>query len=167
MKVLVINPNTTQSMTKKIAVAAQAVARPDTKIIAANSQNGPASMVATKFSVITTLSRSVPGREGNLMRYGLAQKCGRVRATDILVLKLEEGDGETLMTIRAEIRKAITEDRAEAIVLGCAGMANLMAQLNDEFGLPVIDGVAAGVSFAEALVNNQQITSKIGAYATR
>ena len=35
MKVLVINPNTTQSMTKKIAVAAQAVARPDTEIIAA------------------------------------------------------------------------------------------------------------------------------------
>ncbi|MDB2325384.1 aspartate/glutamate racemase family protein [Alphaproteobacteria bacterium] len=227
MKVLVINPNTTQSMTKKIAVAAQAVARPDTEIIAANSQNGPASiegfldvatcvpgllaevaqhpdvdaiviacfddtgldavrasvsvpvlgigeaayhaasMVATKFSVITTLSRSVPGLESNLMRYGLAQKCGRVRATDIPVLKLEEGDGETLMTIRAEIRKAITEDRAEAIVLGCAGMANLMAQLSDEFGLPVIDGVAAGVSFAEALVNNQLSTSKIGAYATQ
>lgn len=225
MKILVINPNTTVSMTNKIADAARAVARPDTEIVAANSQNGPASiqgyldvatclpglleevtrhpdvdaiviacfddtgldavrslvsvpvlgigeaayyaasMIATKFSVITTLSRSVPGLENNLMRYGLAQKCVRVRATDIPVLKLEEGDPATLFKIRSEIRQAIDQDHAEAIVLGCAGMADLMAQLSEEFGLPVIDGVAAGVTFAEALVNNRLSTSKIGAYS--
>ena len=59
-----------------------------------------ASMIANKFSVITTLSRSVPGLENNLMRYGLAQKCARVRATEIPVLKLEEGDPATLDKIR-------------------------------------------------------------------
>ncbi len=226
MKILVINPNTTVSMTTKIGAAARAVARPDTEIVAANSQNGPASiqgfldvatcvpglleeverhpdvdaivvacfddtgvdavrslvsvpvlgigeaayhaasMISTKFSVITTLSRSVPGLEINLMRYGLAQKCARVRATDIPVLKLEEGDPATLDKIRAEIGHAIAQDQAEAIVLGCAGMADLMTQLSEEFGLPVIDGVAAGVTFAEALVNNKLSTSKIGAYST-
>lgn len=225
MEILVINPNTTASMTAKIATAARAVARPGTQIIAANSQNGPASiqgfldvatcvpglleevkrhpdvdaiviacfddtgldavrsltsvpvlgigeaayhaasMIATKFSVVTTLSCSVPGLENNLMRYGLVQKCARVRATDIPVLKLEEGDPATLFKIRSEIREAIDQDKAEAIVLGCAGMTDLMAQLSDEFGLPVIDGVAAGVAFAEALVNNNLSTSKIGAYS--
>ena len=125
-----------------------------------------ASMIANKFSVITTLSRSVPGLENNLMRYGLAQKCVRVRATEIPVLKLEEGDPATLDNIRSEIRAAIEQDSAEAIVLGCAGMADLMASLSDEFGLPVIDGVAAGVTFAEALVNNGLSTSKIGAYSS-
>ncbi|MCK0137853.1 aspartate/glutamate racemase family protein [Aliiroseovarius sp. F47248L] len=226
MKILVVNPNTTASMTKKIGAAANAVARPDTEIIATNSQSGPASiqgfldiatcvpglleevarhpdvdaiviacfddtgldavrtmvsvpvlgigeaayhaasMIATKFSVITTLSRSVPGLENNLMRYGLAEKCMRVRATDIPVLKLEEGDPATMTKIRSEIREAIDQDNAEAIVLGCAGMADLMAQLSEEFGLPVIDGVAAGVTFAEALVNNKLSTSKIGAYSS-
>lgn len=225
MKILVVNPNTTASMTKKIGIAAQAIARPDTEIVATNSQDGPASiqgfldvatcipgllaeisrhpdvdaiviacfddtgvdavrtlvkapvlgigeaayhaasMIANKFSVITTLSRSVPGLENNLMRYGLAQKCARVRATEIPVLKLEEGDPATLYKIRSEIRDAIEQDNAEAIVLGCAGMADLMAELSAEFGLPVIDGVAAGVTFAEALVNNRLGTSKIGAYA--
>jgi allantoin racemase len=225
MKILIVNPNTTASMTDKIAAAARAIARPDTEIVAANSQNGPASiqgfldvatcvpglleevaqhpdvdaiviacfddtgldavrtlvsipvlgigeaayhaasMISTKFSVITTLSRSVPGLENNLMRYGLGQKCARVRATNIPVLKLEEGDPETLLKIRSEIREAIDQDNAEAIVLGCAGMADLMAQLSDEFGLPVIDGVAAGITFAEALVNNKLSTSKIGAYS--
>jgi allantoin racemase len=225
MKILVINPNTTTSMTDKIASAARAVARPDTEIVAASSQDGPASiqgfldvatcvpgllkevvqhrdvdaiviacfddtgldalrtlvsvpvlgigeaayhaasMIANKFSVLTTLSRSVPGLENNLMRYGLAQKCGRVRATEIPVLKLEEGDPATLDKIRSEIRVAIEQDNAEAIVLGCAGMADLMAHLSEEFGLPVIDGVAAGITFAEALVNNKLRTSKIGAYS--
>lgn len=227
MKILVINPNTTVSMTTKIAAAARAVARPDTEVVAANSQDGPASiqgfldvatcvpglleevarhpnvdaiviacfddtgldavrtlvsvpvlgigeaayhaasMIANKFSVITTLSRSVPGLESNLMRYGLAQKCGRVRATDIPVLKLEEGDPATLDKIRAEISEAIAQDKAEAIVLGCAGMADLMAHLSAEFRLPVIDGVAAAVTFAEALVNNRLSTSKIGAYSIK
>ncbi|WP_406649248.1 aspartate/glutamate racemase family protein [Aliisedimentitalea scapharcae] len=225
MKILVINPNTTVSMTQKIAAAARSVARDDTEIVAANSQSGPASiqgfldvatcvpglldevarhpdvdaiviacfddtgldavrslvsvpvlgigeaayhaagMVATKFSVITTLSRSVPGLENNLMRYGLSRKCVRVRATDIPVLKLEDGDPETLLKIRSEIRQAIEQDNAEAIVLGCAGMADLMAQLSVDFGLPVIDGVSAAVTFAEALVNNRLTTSKIGAYS--
>ncbi len=225
MKILVINPNTTVSMTNKIATVARAVARPDTEIIAASSHDGPASiqgfldvatcvpgllkevaqhkdvdaiviacfddtgldavrtlmsvpvlgigeaayhaasMIANKFSVITTLSRSVPGLENNLMRYGLAQKCSRVRATEIPVLKLEEGDPATLDKIRSAIRASIDEDNAEAIVLGCAGMADLMAQLSEEFGLPVIDGVSASVTFAEALVNNRLSTSKIGAYS--
>ena len=99
------------------------------------------------------------------MRYGLAQKCVRVRATDIPVLKLEEGDHATLSKIRSEIREAIEQDKAEAIVLGCAGMSDLMTQLSEEFGLPIIDGVAAGVTFAEALVNNSLKTSKVGAYS--
>ncbi|WP_298915732.1 aspartate/glutamate racemase family protein [uncultured Roseobacter sp.] len=225
MKILIVNPNTTASMTAKIAAVARVTARADTEIVAANSKNGPpsiqgfldvatcvpglltevkqhsdidaiviacfddtgldalrcmvpvpvlgigeaayhaASMIATKFSVITTLARSVPGLENNLMRYGLSQKCVRVRATDIPVLKLEEGDPATISRIRDEIRAAIVEDRAEAIVLGCAGMADLMAELSDEFGVPVIDGVAAGIAFAEALVNTGLRTSKIGAYA--
>ena len=225
MKILVINPNTTTSMTDKIAQAARAVARPDTEIVAASSQDGPASiqgfldvatcvpgllnevvqhkevdaiviacfddtgldavrslvsvpvlgigeaayhaasMIANKFSVITTLSRSVPGLENNLLRYGLAQKCACVRATEIPVLKLEEGDPATLDKIRLEIHASINEDKAEAIVLGCAGMADLMARLSEEFGLPVIEGVSAGVTFAEALVNNSLRTSKIGAYS--
>lgn len=212
-------------MTDKIAKAARAVARPDTEIVAASSQDGPASiqgfldvatcvpgllnevvqhkevdaiviacfddtgldavrslvsvpvlgigeaayhaasMIANKFSVITTLSRSVPGLENNLLRYGLAQKCACVRATEIPVLKLEEGDPATLDKIRLEIHASINEDKAEAIVLGCAGMADLMARLSEEFGLPVIEGVSAGVTFAEALVNNSLRTSKIGAYS--
>ncbi|MCP4383333.1 MAG: aspartate/glutamate racemase family protein [Hyphomicrobiales bacterium] len=226
MKLLVVNPNTTASMTAKIEAAARLVARPDTEIMATNSADGPASiqgyldvavcvpgildevarhpdadavlvacfddtgvdalrcmvdgpvigigeaayhaasMIAAKFSVITTLSRSVAGLEANLARYGLAQKCMRVRATDIPVLELENGDQATTDKIRNEIRRAISEDGAETIVLGCAGMADLVARLSDEFGLPVIDGVACGVTLSEALVGAGLGTSKMNTYSS-
>lgn len=124
-----------------------------------------ASMIGARFSVVTTLSRSVAGLEANLMHYGLDRKCVRVRATDVPVLALEHNDPGTLDKIRNEIRLAIEEDKAEAIVLGCAGMTDLMAHLSQEFGLPVVDGVACAVTFAEAMVRAGLKTSKICTFA--
>ena len=89
-----------------------------------------------------------------------------MRATDIPVLKLEKNDPESLDLIRLEIKAALDEDGAEAIVLGCAGMADLMTQLSNEFKVPVIDGVACAVGFVEALVAAGIKTSKIGTYAS-
>jgi allantoin racemase len=88
-----------------------------------------------------------------------------VRATEIPVLELERNDPATLARIRTEIARALEEDRAEAIVLGCAGMADLMHRLSDEFKVPVIDGVACATTFAEALAATGLKTSKIGGYA--
>ena len=124
-----------------------------------------ASMVAHRFSVVTTLSRSVAGIRDNLNRYGLEGRCASVRASDIPVLKLEEGDPTCVDRIRDEIRAAITHDGAEAIVLGCAGMADLMQQLSREFGIPIVDGISCAVGMAEALVAAGLQTSKTGAYA--
>ena len=50
-------------------------------------------------------------------------------------------------------------------MLGCAGMAELAASLAEEHGLPVIDGVAAAVKLAEALIGLGHATSKRGSYA--
>ena len=44
MRILVVNPNTTASMTRKIAAAARAAAAPETKILATNPAAGPASI---------------------------------------------------------------------------------------------------------------------------
>jgi allantoin racemase len=124
-----------------------------------------AAMLSHRFSVVTTLSRSVAGISDNLKRYGLETKCASIRATDIPVLKLEEGDPASLDQIRAEITVAIADDKAEAIVLGCAGMADLMQKLSEEFGIPLIDGISCAVGMAEALVAAGLSTSKAGAYA--
>jgi len=48
-----------------------------------------ASMLAHRFAVVTTLARSVPVLENNLLRYGLDRRCARVRACDVPVLELD------------------------------------------------------------------------------
>ena len=124
-----------------------------------------ASIIANKFSVVTTLSRSIPAIEHNLTRYGLAARCAKVRASEVPVLDLENNSKSARQKIGEEIRKAIEEDHSEAIVLGCAGMSDLTESLSNEFGIPVLDGVACAVSLSESLVQLGCKTSKIGGYA--
>ncbi|MCK6443301.1 aspartate/glutamate racemase family protein [Elstera cyanobacteriorum] len=227
MRLHIVNPNTTASMTAKIAAAARAIAAPGTAVQASQPQMGPvsiegyydeayaipgmlqriieaerdgaeahiiacfddtgldaarqavaapvigigeaafhmASLIAGKFAVVTTLDLSIPVIEHNLIRYGLASRCARVRAGGFEVLALEDPGSDARHRLSAEIEAAKQEDRADAIVLGCAGMADLAADLTHQHGVPVIDGVAAAVTLAEGLVRLGAKTSKRGGYA--
>ncbi len=227
VRVHLVNPNTTASMTDKAAAAARAVAAAGTEIVATTSSMGPASiegfyddalalpgllaaiataegegvdahviacfddtgldaaralarapvvgigeagfhlasLIAHRFAVVTTLRRSVPVIEANLARYGLLARCCAVRASDVAVLELEDPASDARARISAEIGRAIAEDHAEAIVLGCAGMADLARALGEAHGVPVIDGVASAVMLAESLVRTGLSTSKAGPYA--
>ena len=124
-----------------------------------------ASVISTGFSVVTTLSRSIPIIEDLALRYGMERKCRSVRAADIPVLDLEENNVAARKKIAEEAKIAVDKDRCEAIILGCAGMADLPLSLSEEMGMPVIDGVTAGVKFIEAMVGAGFKTSKSGAYA--
>jgi allantoin racemase len=124
-----------------------------------------ASMLGHRFSVVTTLSRSIAAIENNLLKYGLADRCANVRACEVPVLSLDDPASDAAERIGAEIGLAKQLDRAEAIVLGCAGMADLAANLSQRHGLPVLDGVASAVKLAEAFGALGLKTSKIGAYA--
>lgn len=112
-----------------------------------------AMMLGGRFSVVTTLPVAIPILEENLRHYGLAPACVRVRAAGIEVLDLEDASLGAVAKVSAEIARAKAEDGVGAIVLGCAGMADLAASLAAEHGLKVIDGVGAAAAFAAALVN--------------
>ena len=227
MRILIVNPNTTASMTEKIGEAGRAAASSGTEVTAVNPAMGPesiegyydeafsvpglleeirrgeglgfdgyvvacfddtgldaartlasgpvlgiceaamhaATMLGGRFSVVTTLARSVPALEGLARRYGVADRC-RVRASDVPVLALEDSSSGAARKVEDEMRRAVREDGAECIVLGCAGMADLAAELSRRLGLPVIDGVAAATRMIEALVGLGLKTSKIGGYAS-
>lgn len=123
------------------------------------------SPLAHRFSIVTTLSRSIPPLEALAERYGAGRRC-RVRATEVPVLALEERDAGAVTKIEKEIALALDEDRAEAIVLGCAGMADLATELALKFQVPVVDGVTASVKMIEALVGLGLRTGKTGGYAS-
>lgn len=227
MHILLINPNSTRSMTDQAHESAQRVAHPETRISAVNPTSTPVSIegyadeamsvpamlaeirkgeaagidayviacfddpgldaarevatgpvigicqagvqvamtIAKRFSVITTLPRSVPVIEDLVADYGAAHHCRRVRAIDLPVLGLEENPARAEALLLSEIGRARVEDHAEAIVLGCAGMSELCDRLAHQSGIAVIDGVTAAIKIAEAMVGAGYKTSKVNAYA--
>ncbi|WP_176084502.1 aspartate/glutamate racemase family protein [Martelella sp. HB161492] len=226
MRIAVINPNTTTSMTEQIAAAAKAAAMPGTEILGRQSPHGPAAiegpfdgacavpgllcaiaaaeedgadahviacfddtgldaaraiatrpvigigeasfhavtLLAHSFCVVTTLSRSAPIIEDNLLRYGFAQRCRQVFASDIPVLALEDPQSGAFEKISALIERGI-EAGAEGVALGCAGMAGFARDLQNRHGIPIVDGVSAAVGLAEMLVRCGLATSKSGIWA--
>jgi allantoin racemase len=122
-----------------------------------------AGQVAKRIAVITTLPRSIVPLEELVRRYGFAERAS-VTACNVAVLDLEKPGSGAKQKLEAEIALALDKG-AEAIVLGCAGMTDLADMLSRKFGLPVVDGVAAAVKQAEALVGLGLMTSRRGCYA--
>lgn len=123
-----------------------------------------ACMVAHRFSVVTVLPRVRPLIEDMVARYGLAGRCASVRATSLAVLDIERDPDAAEHEITAEATRAIAEDGAEAICLGCAGMGPLDLRVHQNLGVPVIDGVAAAVKQVEALYGYGLATSRVAAF---
>jgi allantoin racemase len=226
VKILVVNVNTTETMTKTIGESARAVAAPGTEIVeltpflGADSVEGNfesylaavavmdrvlayqgeydavvqagfgehgreglqelldvpvvditeaaahlACLLGHRYSVVTTLDRTVPLIEDRLLLAGLSSHCASVRASGLSVLELEESEDKAVAAIVDQARRAVTEDRAEVVVLGCGGMAGLDAAVRDATSAPVVDGVAAAVKLAESLVSLGLSTSKVRTYA--
>ena len=227
MRIKIINPNTTWSMTEKIGACARSVARPGTQIVAVSPSMGPvsieshydealavpgllseiaageregidgyviacfgdpglkaarelargpvvgiaeaamhvASLVGSRFSVVTTLGRTV-GQAWHLAEaYGMKRFCANVRACEIPVLELEAPGSRARDRVIDECRRALDEDGADTLVLGCAGMADFCEHIGQVLGVPVVDGVAAGTQLIESLVSLRLATSKRGELA--
>src|SRR6476620_7415307 len=229
MHLIVINPNTTASMTRLIGESARAVAAPGTRVTAVNPDMGPASIeshydealsvpgllaeiaraqageqaadgfviacfgdpgldaarelahgpvvgvaeaamhaasfLGRGFSVVTTLGRT-RGRAWELAaRYGMSSFCRNVRACEIPVLELDIPGSQAREVITQECKRAVEDDEAEVLVLGCAGMADLCSYLSAQVGVPVVDGVAAATRTVESLVALGLSTSTRSEYA--
>ena len=95
-----------------------------------------------RFSVVTTLSVSVPVLEANIGASGLDHLLARVRASDVPVLELERDPAEAGRQILAEASSAAMEDRVDAVILGCAGMVQVVDEVTRALDVAVIDPVA-------------------------
>lgn len=123
-----------------------------------------ACLVAHRFVVITLPARTIAHSDRVIRELGLAHRCG-VIAVDVPVADLVGGSTHLLEAFAEAARGAIRADRAEAVVLGCAGLADLVAPLADTLGVPVIDGVAAAVGIATGLVAMGVTTSRVNTFA--
>ena len=139
MRIKVVNPNTTQSMTATIVEAARQAAAPGTEIVGATSSTGPVSIEGHYDEALAAL--------------GLLQEIrhGEDEGCDGYVIACFGDPG---------LHPASPRPGTEAVP--SAGMADLARDLSAELGVPVIDGVGAAVKFIEALVSLGLSTSKRG-----
>lgn len=230
MRILVLNPNTSESMTAEIATAARVAANPGTEIDCLATRFGSAAidsasesylsavgvmdvvadlvdggrfdydavvlagfgehgkdalqemlavpvldiaecaahvahLVGRRFSVVTTLARSIAPIEDRLLLAGLAAHCASVRACGLGTAEVDADPAGAVQAIVAEAARAVAEDGADVICLGCAGMAGVTEAISSKLGVPAIDGIAAAVALAQALVGLGLATSKAGVYA--
>jgi allantoin racemase len=230
MRMLVLNPNTSPTMTGEIAGAARAAAEPGTEIVACAPRFGSAAidsaaesylsavgvmdtvarmqdagtfdfdavilagfgehgkdalqemlsvpvfdiaecaahvahLVGRRYAVVTTLARSIAPIEDRLALAGLAARCVSVRACGWGTAEIDADPTAAVAAIVAEAARAVNEDGADVICLGCAGMAGVTGAISAKLGVPAIDGVAAAVGLAQAVVNLGLSTSKAGVYA--
>lgn len=126
-----------------------------------------ACMLGYQFSVVTTNEAWEPLLWDAVKHYGLSERCASVRSTGMAVLELEHADeGTTRQKILETAKTAIEKDQAEVICLGCAGMAGLDKELEQELGVPVLDGVVSAVTLMEGLIRYGVSSSKQRAYVT-
>ena len=94
-----------------------------------------------RFSVVTTLSVSIPIIQSNIERYGLGQIVSKVRASEIPVLELEKNTFLAGKVVAQEALVAEQEDSISAIILGCAGMVEVVDTVRSQLSTAVIDPV--------------------------
>jgi len=227
MRVFVINPNTTKSVTDHIRRQLGKIKRPDTELTVVNPEHGPvsiesvydetlagpptlelvrraneegydvivlacfsdpaldaakevstipvigieeatlhvAAMLGHKFSITTAFSNRVPTRELHARLRGVESAYASTLVMNMSVLDMDANPEEAKARIQALARKAIEEDGAEVIILGCAGLAGYAEDVERELGAVVLDPTSVAFKIAEAIADLGLRHSKVGRFA--
>jgi allantoin racemase len=227
MRICVINPNTSESVTDHIRRELEKIKRPDTELTVICPQHGPlsiesaydemlavphtielvkwanregfdavviacfsdpgldaakevsdipvvgieeatlhmAAMLGHRFSIMTGMSRRIPTREWHVQLLGLDQHYASSPALEMSVLEMDANPVEAKTRILELARKCVQEDRAEVIVLGCAGLAGYAGDIERELGVVVLDPTSVAFKVAEAMADLGLRHSKAGRFS--
>jgi allantoin racemase len=128
-----------------------------------------ASLGAT-FSIIVGRRKWIPQMRENVRTYGLGSRLASFRTLDLGVPDYHADEAETARRFHEAGRRAVEEDGAEVIILGCTASSGFYAELQDRLGVPVIDSAIAAIKHAEHLIEVRDrfcwSQSKIGTYET-
>lgn len=99
-----------------------------------------------RFGVIAILQGSIPRHLRMISGMGLASRLAGERAVGLPVVELaDEAKTAHRMT---EVGRELVADGANAIVMGCAGMAQYRERVEQAAGIPVVEPTQAAVSMA-------------------
>ena len=227
MRIFVINPNTSASMTDHIRRELQEIKRPDTELVVVNPEHGPvsiesaydealagpptlelvrraneegydaivlacfsdpaldaakeisevpvvgieeatlhvAAMLGHKFSITTAFRNRVPTREIHTRLRGLESSYASTLVLNMSVLEMDANPKKAKARTLELARKAVDEEGAEVIILGCAGLAGYAEGIERELGVVVLDPTSVAFKIAEAIADLGLRHSKVARYA--
>ena len=123
-----------------------------------------ASNLGNTFSVLVGRRKWIPKMSENVRLYGHGHRMVSMRPLELGVHDFQVDHNLTSSRLLEEGRKAIQEDGAEVLILGCTAEYGFNGVMQDELGVPVIDAVTAPFKYAEFLVETAQ---KFGWYPSR
>ncbi len=118
-----------------------------------------ASFLGHSFSVVTTHQHSVPGKLAQARAAHLQDLLASVRAPE----KGEESLTDLNLFLELS-RRAVEEDGAEVIVLGCAGLSGMDRTISQALEVPVLDGVVCALILATGFARYGVGTSRVMGY---
>ena len=124
-----------------------------------------ACLLGHRFSTLTMLQQFIPYQQDLVRLYGFEAKCASVRAINVNVEECVTNREQTLAELGAEIAKIVDEDRADVVILACAGLCGYDRDLSRLAGVPVLDPVAVAVKVAEGFVGLGLAQSKLRKFA--
>jgi allantoin racemase len=127
-----------------------------------------AAALGSTFSIIVGRRKWIPQMRATVLSYGLSPRLASFRTLDLGVLDYHADERETERRFIEAGRRAVAEDGAEVVILGCTASSGFFARLQRELGVPVIDSAIAAIKQAEQLVELRDrfgwSHAKIGGY---
>ena len=117
-----------------------------------------AAILGPRFSIVTVLERLIPPFHRLVHLYGHSERLASVRAIEVPVLDLRRNAPQVIEALVSESTRAIEEDRAYAIILGCTALSGMGKSVQEElhkrgYEVPVIDPTPTAIKMAVALVD--------------
>ena len=112
-----------------------------------------AATLGQRFSIIVGRTKWIPLMRENVIKYGFQDHLASFRPIGMGVPDLQIDPEETKRRIVQAVEKAIEQDGAEVIILGCTHQFGFYKELQDTLGVPVIDVALAAFNYAEFLVD--------------
>jgi allantoin racemase len=122
-------------------------------IVPAEATMHVAATLGHKFSIIVGRRKWIPRMESNVYIYGLEKKLASFRPVEFTVPRMGSEPEKLKKAILAESRRAVEEDGAEVVVLGCTMESGFMKELTSKLRVPVLDAVVTSWKYAEMMAD--------------
>ena len=124
-----------------------------------------AMMLAQQFSIVTIADSTVALQRQHIRRFQIEGNFASIRPINVNVPDLDKLD-IVIPKVFEQAQKAIEDDGAEAIILGCTGFIGVAAEVqnllaNIGIDAPVIDPNQAAICYLDLLVRNCKSQSRL------